>query len=210
MAMETYLQIERVYFKNHFFIHVFIAAGLCLVSPLLMGVENLDPYQTAKVLEMFFCFNGIILCVPVFLPDFDLSIRELLESKKTPMLIVHVLRLLQSLLVLAGMLLIFLFFLKQHNCDFDFWKYFWGAMADCLFLGGMGLVIYSISDYVTMAYMIPFLYYIMNIGGKKYLGKFYLFSMMTGSFEENWYLLSGAVVFFMMAMGYRMWSYHWK
>lgn len=208
--METYLQIEKVYFKNHFFIHVLIAVSLCLASPLFMGVENLNSYQTAKVLEMFFSLLGIILCIPVFLPDFDWSIRELLESKKTPMLMVHILRLLQSVLVLAGILMVFLFFLKQNHCNFDFWKYFSGAMADCLFLGGMGLVVYSIFDYVTMAYMIPFLYYIVNIGGKKYVGKFYLFSMMTGSFEETWYLLAGAVVFLIVAVGYRTWSYRWR
>lgn len=208
--METCLQIEKVYFKHHFFVHVLVGLGLCFLSPLLMGVQNLNPYQTAKVLEMFFSLMGIILCIPVFLPDFDLSIRELLESKKTPVLMVHVLRLLQSFLVLTVILLAFLMFLKQQNCNFPFWKYFLGTMADCLFLGGMGLLIYSISDYVTMAYMISFLYYIINIAGKKYLGKFYLFSMMTGSFEETWYLLAGAAVFLVVAMGYRTWSYRWR
>lgn len=159
---------------------------------------------------MFFCLIGLILCVPVFFPDFDLSIRELLESKKVPMLMLHILRLLQSLFVLAVILLVFLSFLRQKNCSFPFWKYFLGTMADCLFLGGMGLVIYSISDYATMAYMIPFLYYIINIGGGKYLGKFYLFSMMTGSFEENWYLLAGALVFLAAALGYRAWNWRFR
>lgn len=208
--MEICLQIEKVYFKHHFFLPVFIVSGLCLLSPLLMGVENLDPYQTAKVMEMFFSLMGLILCVPVFLPDFDLSIRELLESKKVPMLMLHILRLLQSLLVLTVILLVFLSFLRQKNCSFPFWEYFLGTMADCLFLGGMGLVVYSISDYVTMAYMIPFLYYIMNIGGGKYLGKFYLFSMMTGSFEETWYLLAVALVFLTVAVGYRTWNWRFR
>lgn len=69
----------------------------------------------------------------------------------------------------------------------------------------MGLVIYSITDYVTIAYLVPFFYFIANISGGKYLGKFYLFSMMEGSFEENWYLLTLAGIFFFIAMGYSTW-----
>lgn len=208
--MERYLQIEKEYFLHHFYIHILIAVLLCLSSPFLMGVENLDRYQTAKVLEMFFSLMGIILFVPVFLPDFDLTIRELLESKKTSAWLLQILRLLQSVFVLVVLLLGFLIFLKQHQCNFPFWKYFLGTMADCLFLGGMGLVIYSITDYVTIAYLLPLFYFIVNISGKKYLGKFYLFSMTYGSFEENWYLLTLAGIFLVIAMGYRTWTYRWK
>ncbi len=104
--MEIYLQIEKVYFKHHFYIHVMIAFLLCFLSPFVIGVENLDKYQTAKVLEMFFSLMGIILLIPVFLPDFDLSIRELLESKKVPLWLLRVLRLLQSIFILLILLFI--------------------------------------------------------------------------------------------------------
>ncbi len=203
--MEIYLQIEKVYFKHHFCIHVMIAFLLCFLSPFVIGVENLDKYQTAKVLEMFFSLMGIILLIPVFLPDFDLSIRELLESKKVPLWLLRVLRLLQSIFILLILLFIYLLFLKQNQCEFPFWSYFLGTIADCFFLGGMGLVIYSITDYVTIAYLVPFFYFIANISGGKYLWKFYLFSMMEGSFEENWYLLTLAGIFFFIAMGYNVW-----
>ena len=105
--MEIYLQIEKAYFKHHFCIHVMIAFLLCFLSPFVIGVENLDKYQTAKVLEMFFSLMGIILLIPVFLPDFDLSIRELLESKKVPLWLLRVLRLLQSIFILLILLFIF-------------------------------------------------------------------------------------------------------
>lgn len=208
--MEIYLQIEKIYLKHHFCIHILIACFFCLCSPLVIGVENLDRYQTAKVLEMFFSLMGIILFVPVFLPDFDLNIRELLESKKISSWLVHVLRLLQSVIVLVILLVCFLLFLKQNQCDFPFWDYFLGAIADCLFLGGMGLIVYSITDYVTIAYLLPLFYFIANISGRKYFGKFYLFSMMYGSMDENKYLLISAGIFLVIAMGYRTWSFRWK
>lgn len=209
--MEIYLQIEKEYFKHHFYLHILLALFLCLFSPLVMGVENLNKYQTAQVLEMFFSLMGIILFVPILLPDFDLNIRELLESKKIPSWLLQTLRFLQSIFILVILLLSYLFFLKQNMCEFPFWHYFLGTMADCLFLGGLGLMIYSITDYVTMAYLLPLFYFIVNISGKKYLGKFYLFSMTyNGSFEETWYLLTFAVIFFIIAIGYRTWSYHWR
>ena len=43
--------------------------------------------------------------------------------------------------------------------------------------------------------MIPLVYYVINFGGRKHLGNFYLFSMQAGHFSEKHYLFFGGLVF---------------
>ena len=58
--MERYLQIEKVNLKYNVPLHILICVLLLLVSPLLMGVENLKAEDTAKVLEVYAALMGII------------------------------------------------------------------------------------------------------------------------------------------------------
>ena len=68
-------------------------------------------------------------------------------------------------------------------------------MANCLFLGGLGIFTYGITDHLVIAYMIPVFYYICCYGaGQKYLGKFYLFSLMTGDLENKIWLGTAGIL----------------
>ena len=79
--MEKYFQIEKVNLKYHIPIHVFVCILLLAVSPLLMGVANLSAEDTAKVLERYAALTGIIMLTPVFLPEQDQNLRELVCAK---------------------------------------------------------------------------------------------------------------------------------
>ena len=188
--IERYLSISRVNLKHHLLPHIIASAGLCLLAPFIMGVRNLDLYYTAKVLDTYVSLLGIVLLVPVFLPDQDKDIRELIRSKRESLEVLHFIRIGQGLLVLSLFVASFLVFLQQGNCIFPFGNYFYGTISSCIFLGGIGVLIYSFIDNIAVAYMVPILYYILCYGGsKKYLGKFYLFSMFNGTVDDKIYLL---------------------
>lgn len=209
--MERYLSIWNVNLKYNMFTHIIITILLSLISPFIIGLENLDQYQTAKVLELFVGLFGIILFIPVFIPDQNRNIRDLIESKKEDISLLHIVRFLQAMLCLGAIVSIFLFYLKAEQCSFEFSKYFFGTIANCLFLGGMGMFFFSIFDNLVIAYMVPILYYIMNYGaGGKYLGKFYLFSMMNGSILNKYYLLVCGLVLIVISIMYRKISFRWR
>jgi len=192
--------MAKVNWKFNLMLHALAVMMFCLVSPLIMGVENLNPIQTAQVLELYISLSGIILCVPLFIPDEDKNIRDLILSKKESVLLVHGIRIMEALLALMIFVGGFLFYLRMQECDFSFLTYYYGTMATCIFIGGLGVLVYSILDNLPAAYMVPLLYYIMCYGsGKKYFGKFYLFSMMRGSVEEKKYLLIAGLC--MVAVG---------
>lgn len=193
--MERILQIWKVHFKHHLFFHVLAVVAVCLAIPFVMGVENLNALQTAKVLELFVSLFGIVLYLPIFIPDQDKSQRELIQSKQEPYLQLLLLRFLLQMIILTLIIGSFLIFLRHAGCEFQFWKYYFGTWASCLALGGVGIFTFAVTDQIAAGYMVPMLYYILCYGaGKKYLGNFYLFSMMTGELKDKYWLVGIAVL----------------
>lgn len=192
---EKYLQIAKEYLKHHYAGHLLAALIFCGAAPLIVGMEALDVRQSAQVMEMYLSMIGIILLVPMFWPDQNKDIRDLLASKETPVLQIHFVRLLEALMVLAVMIVGFLLWMRHGECTFEFAKCYWGTFATCIFMGGMGVFIYGIFDNLPVAYMIPMVYYICNYGaGKKYLGPFSLFTMMAGSYTEKIWIGTAGVI----------------
>ncbi len=194
--MERYWQIEKVNLKYNIPLHAAVCLLVLLVSPLLLGVENLGEQDSAKVLEIYVALIGIVLIPPVFLPEQDHDIRDLVFTKYIDSRIVYLIRLVGNLLLLALMLGIYIGMLRHNECEFPAGKYFCGTLAEMLFLGGLGLFFYGLSDNLVIGYMVPIVYYITAFGsGSKYLQMFYPFSMARGSYHEKvWLLAAGALL----------------
>lgn len=193
--MERILSIEKEHFKNHYVGHLAAALLFCLLAPVIVGMEALNRYQSGQVLDMYFSLLGIVLLTPLFMPEQNKDIRDLLASREYPLRNIQLLRLLQAVVILAVLNLLVLFQMKLGECTFPFGTYFCCAMANCVFLGGLGIFAYGITDHLVIAYMIPVFYYICCYGaGQKYLGKFYLFSLMTGDLENKIWLGTAGIL----------------
>ena len=193
--MERILSIEKEHFKNHYAGHLAAALLLSLLAPVIMGMEALNQYQAGQILDVYFSLLGIVLLTPLFMPEQNKDIRDLLASREYPLRNIQLLRLLQAVVILAVLNLLVLFQMKLGECTFPFGTYFCCAMANCVFLGGLGIFAYGITDHLVIAYMIPVFYYICCYGaGQKYLGKFYLFSLMTGDLENKIWLGTAGIL----------------
>lgn len=193
--MERYLQIEKINLKYNIPLHVLICMFMLLVSPLLMGVANLGAMDTAKVLEMYVALIGIVLLPPVFLPEQDRDIRDLVYTKYVNGAEVYLVRLLGNVLLLMALLGLYVGMLAHNGCEFPAAEYFFGTLAEMLFMGGLGLCFYGLCDSLVIGYMAPMVYFVTAIGGgEKWLRMFYPFSMARGSYEEKAWLAVGAVV----------------
>ena len=193
--MESYLQIEKINLKYHIPVHAAVCALMLLVSPLVMGVANLGAQETSKVLEMYVALIGIVLFPPVFLPEQDHGIRDLVYTKYQNGVVVYLVRILGNLLLLMAMLGLYIGMLAYRQCEFPAGKYFCGTLAEMLFLGGFGLFFYGLCDNLVIGYMMPIVYYIAAVGGgEKYLNMFYPFSMAKGSYDEKLWLAAGGVI----------------
>lgn len=199
--MERYLKIGAVNVKHNLGLHILVCVLLALLAPAFMGTRNLQEADVAKIMEVYLSLMGIILLVPVFLPDINRDIRDLIYSKKEPVPVLHFIRVLEALAVMAVIGILFLTLLKSEGCQFDFGNMFYTLMANGMFLGGMGMFMFAVFDQRVFAYMIPLVYYVMNYGaGKDKLGKFWLFSMQRGSIEEKHFLISFGILFLLGAI----------
>lgn len=193
--MEKYWQIEKMNLKYHVPFHVLACVLLLAVSPLLMGTENLPAADTAKVLEYYVALMGIVMAPPIFLPEQNRDIRELVFAKYTDSAAVYLARLLGNMLILGVLLGVYLWTLKNNRCEFPAVRYYFGVFAEMLFLGGLGLFFYGVSDNYVLGYMVPVIYYLIALGsGEKYLKLFYPFSMSAERYAEKIYLFAAAVV----------------
>lgn len=201
--MERYLKITQINLKLSLLPHLLIAIFLLVISPLLMGVENLDATRTARVLEMYVALLGILLLTPVFLPEQNKEIKELIRSKYTSIAEVSIIRAILAMVTLIVLVGGYVLLLKQNNCTFPYLHFYLGTLAEAVFLGGLGLCAYSIFDQIAIAYMLPIMYYILCFGsGKKLLKKFYLFSMVTGSYKEKVYLAITGILLVLIGIGW--------
>lgn len=190
MSMARYYQIGKVNLRFNLLPHLLLSLALLCISPVLMGVENLDASRTARVLEMFVALLGIILLTPIFLPEQNKDIKDLVEAKYTSLTAVYLIRILEGLLCLVILIGGYILVLQFNNCSFPEMKFFLGTLAEAIFLGGMGLCAYSLFNQIAVAYMLPLMYYVLAFGGgKKLLHNYYLFSMIYDSFQEKIYLV---------------------
>lgn len=189
---EKFLAAGKVHIKYHYWFHLLAALVFSLGAPLLVGMEALNFPQSGRVLEAYFSLTGIILLTPLFWPDQDRNIRDLLRAREMPLLWLHLVRLAEALLGLCILTALFLGWMWAGECRFSFLPCYLGTLATCLFLGGLGILASSLTDSLPIGYMIPMIYYIANYGsGRKYLGMFYLFTMSEGSFHGK-LLIAGA------------------
>lgn len=201
--MELYFAVGKANLKHNFLPHLLIALCFSLSAPVLMGMKGLDSVQVAQALEMYVQLAGVILLVPIFMPDQDKNIRDLAKSKYMPVVKVHLIRLLESLAALVVVLGGFIIILYANNPVFSPFQYYFGILGSAVFLGALGIVAYSLSDNVAIGYMVPMVYYVCNYSGDKYLQKFYLFSMAKGSFDEKVILGMAGIVLIGAGILYR-------
>lgn len=199
--MENYLDLVKTNLKISILPHFLICILLSIVSPLFMGVECLDELQVAKIMEVYFSLMGIIMLVPIFTAEQNRNIRDLVSTKKISTFKIYLLRLSMSILIIIGVFTIYLIFLKGQESIFPFFKLLFGSFITALFLGSIGLFFYAITDNMVVGYMMPVFYYILNFGsGQKFLGYFYIFSMMRGQFLNKWWLFVTGILLMVFSL----------
>ena len=180
--------------KYNFLPHFLAAVLLALFTPVLFRVEALDGVKSAYPLEMVLSLVGMICLTPVFLPEQEEGIRDVVRVRKTGYLAVGLLRLCYSLLGVSLIFGAFVLFMYGRECDVTL-RHLAGGIISAFYLGAVGFAAAGISRNVILGYLVSFLCYVPNFGGagKGFWASFYLFSMAGGSFQEKYWLLSAGL-----------------
>lgn len=184
----SFIKILRVNLKHNFPIHFILAVLVAVLTPVVFSISSLDARMSAQPLEMLLSFIGAILLTPIFLPEQNHEIRDIIRSKKTDYSAVCLIRVIYSVVAIMLITGIFVLVMKYCECEVT-WKHFVGGFASSLFLGVVGFTVAGLSNSVSAGYMMAMVYYAANIGLKDKLGICYLFSMYSGEDFSDKYLL---------------------
>lgn len=179
-----------------------LGSAICIkvLTILLFNITALKGRAAAQPIEFLMCFVGVMLLTPVFMPEQNKEIRDVIRSKKTDYLTVCGIRVLYSVLTVIVLETIFVGIMYLSESQVTAWHLF-GGIATALFLGAIGLAAAGISDNTISGYMAAFIYYLVNCGLKQKLGVFNLFSMYMGSFEEKRWQFLGGIVLIIVTFG---------
>lgn len=189
--------ILKINLKHNLIPHLFLAIVIVCFTLVIFGISSLDELESAKPLEMLLSLTGIILLTPIFLPEQNENIRDLIRSKRTDYLMVCLIRLVYSLFFLAVIFGIFII-IMAHSESMVTLQHFIGGYSSALFLGTLGFFSAGVSGNSIIGYMVSMIYYIANFAMKKELKNLYLFSMSSGSFHEKYWLLGCSLVLIMI------------
>ena len=196
--MET-IEIAKKNLRHNSLLSIAAALMLCLLTPLLIGTANLDLNSAAMPLEMFVSLIGIVLLTPVFQPEQNEEIHDLVCSKYCNIGKVYLIRTLYSVVVVILLICLFTVYMQTRGSDVTIILVF-GTVANATFLGSMGMLTSALTGNTVIGYMPPFLYYALNIGMGPKLGNFYLFSMTVGNFRAKIWLLAAGVLMIMVSL----------
>lgn len=123
--MEKYCGIVKEQIRYNIGWQTGLSVLLLAGSPLILGIRNLDLVQSAKVLEMYVATIGIILFVPIFQPEQNKDLRDLIASKYTDIRWIYGVRVGLSVLVSGLLLFIYMGVMRHGNCEMELGKFFW-------------------------------------------------------------------------------------
>lgn len=154
------LPIARVSLKNNLPPHLLLCLGLFLGAFLIMWPEYWEADLTTSFFLTFLPLTGLILLTPLFLPEQDEEIADVLRVRATPLSLIFSVRAACAMLFLLALPAAALFLLRLLHCETS--SGLWAqAVSASLFLGGLGAFAHALWGNLPAAYLAPVLYFIL-------------------------------------------------
>lgn len=193
MDIRSALKFLSINLKHNFIPHLMAALLIVLLTPLIFAVSSLDERLAAQPIEMMLSLTGTVILTPIFLPEQNETIRDVICSKRTDYMKVCIMRIIYSIIALASIIGVFVLVMRFCESHVTF-RHFAGGFASALFLGSLGFLTAGFSRNAPAGYMVSLIYYIANFAMKDKLGNLFLFSMYAGSFKEKYWLLLTSII----------------
>lgn len=194
------MKISKVFFKFQFSPFFVISLLLTILFPLFFGIENLSFTESAKIYERILSMIGLVLFIPLFLPDCDQNTLQVIRTKKTSYLKILAIRFVQIFLALLLITIVCLMIFQLKDSEIKFGLFFFSGVADVSFLAGLLCLVFSLTMQPVASLILPLAYYVFCLSaGKKYLNLFYLFSLANENVLSKLVLLTVGITFIIIS-----------
>ncbi len=196
---EVYGNILKINLRHQYPGPALAALALLLLTGLLFNLNSLSGAEVAKPLEMLVIWIGPILLIPVFLPEQNPEIWDVVRARKLDYLQVCLLRLLYSVMTVAVLAALFTGIMRAGESQVQPY-HLWGCICSALLLGAVGLAVTGISGSAASGCMVCAMYYLCSYGMKGKLGTFNLLSMTCGQMTGKGWQLLAAILLTVLAL----------
>lgn len=193
MEKECYAKIIQVNLKNNYIIPFLTTMAVCCLTALLFNIKALTAAAAVTPIELLLCFTGIMMLTPVFLPEQNPAIKDVIRSKQADYMMVCFIRLIYSVVTVVLVNFIFIQIMKMQESQVGMYHIL-AAVSGALFLGAIGFFVSGVTENTTLGYMISMGYYLINYSVKEKFGIFNMFSGAKGTYEDKMWLLLWAVL----------------
>lgn len=193
MEKECYAKIIQVNLKNNYIISFLTTMAVCCLTALLFNIKALTAAAAVTPIELLLCFTGIMMLTPVFLPEQNPAIKDVIRSKQADYMMVCFIRLIYSVVTVVLVNFIFIQIMKMQESQVGMYHIL-VAVSGALFLGAIGFFVSGVTENTTLGYMISMGYYLINYSVKEKFGIFNMFSGAKGTYEDKMWLLLWAVL----------------
>lgn len=193
MEKECYAKIIQVNLKNNYIIPFLTTMAVCCLTALLFNIKALTAVAAVTPVELLLCFTGIMMLTPVFLPEQNPAIKDVIRSKQADYVMVCFIRLIYSVVTVVLVNFIFIQIMKMQESQVGMYHIL-VAVSGALFLGAIGFFVSGVTENTTLGYMISMGYYLINYSVKEKFGIFNMFSGAKGTYEDKMWLLLWAVL----------------
>ncbi len=191
---EIYGGIIRTNLRRQYLWPALAAVVLLILTRLVFNLNALEGEEVAKPLEMLMIWIGPALLVPVFLPEQNPEIRDVVRTRKIDYMQICVLRILYSALTVVVLTLVFAGIMRAGESQILLY-HIWGSICSALLLGAVGLTVAGLGGGASGGFMASMIYYLASYGLGRRLGALSLFSMSKGQMSgKGWQLLLAAVL----------------
>lgn len=187
------LEAAKINLKHNTSFSIAVSAALLVLVPFIVGTANLDRQTSAVPLEMFVSLIGIVLLTPVFSPEQNRELDDLVSSKYISTTRIYLIRTACSVLASALLIGLFSVYMGIQNCDVTPLLAA-GTLSDAIFLGSLGMFTSAVCGSTVVGYMPPIFFYMLNYGMGSKLKAFYLFSMTVGKYAPKIWMLAAGVL----------------
>lgn len=193
-AINRTAEILKINMRRFFIPHLLTAVLVALLTAVIFGLSNIKGAAAAAPFEYTLIFCGPVLLISVFIPEQKRESIELLAIKPVVPAFVCMLRTAYSMAALFVIIAAYGFLMRCRGSAVTP-EIIAGGCFGAVFLGGIGMIAFVLSDSLTTAYMIPVVVYGLSFAGGEKLGVFYLFSMQAKDFMPKlWLLLFGCLL----------------
>lgn len=185
--------------RHNFLPHYLAAVGLLLITPVVFGLAGLSERMAAQPLEIISPLIGTVLMTPVFMPEQNEVICDVVRSKKTSHILVCFLRLVCAVVLTVALVGLLSAYMRYNESKVTA-RLFLSAAGSGIALGSLGFFAAAVGDNSVIGYMVSLSYLLMNMFMRSKLGVFDLFTFTGGKTDVNIWLYVTAVVLVALAL----------